>query len=163
MKKNLRTLLAALLALVMILSVTAALAYDPVMPPSGDNIISPSIGGISFSPSSGGSSSAGAAKGYISIPGSVGLGEIKFVSTRKCYIFKDGYKEYFDFQVEDGKLILINADGEHTEVTVGEDGKGALEVALGNGDIFTAEFGSRALTYIVNNGVFPIEKQKAPK
>ncbi len=126
----------------------------------GSNSISPSSGSSSSSSSS---SSAGAAKGYISIPGSVGLGEIKFVSTHKCYIFKDGYKEYFDFRVEDGKLILTNADGVETEVSVGEDGKGALELALANGDTFTAEFGSRALNYIINNGVFPIEKQNAPK
>ena len=121
----------------------------------GSSSISPSSGSSSSSSSS---SSAGAAKGYISIPGSVG--EIKFVSTRKCYIFKDGYKEYFDFRVEDGKLILTNADGEQTEVTVGEDGKGALEIALGNGDIFTAEFNRTMLNYIVNNGVFPIEKEE---
>ena len=156
MKKNLRILLAALLALVMILSVTAALAGEPTG----------SIGGISYGPSNpsggpssgGSSSSAGAAKGYISIPGSVGLGEIKFVSTRKCYIFKDGYKEYFGFRIEDGKLILTNADGVETEVTVGEDGKGALEITLGNGETFTASFPATTLSGIVNNGVFPIQK-----
>ncbi len=164
MKKNLRTLLAALLALILILilSATAALADEPdsnsgipigelINPASGDN-----------NPGSGPSEKTGAA--YLSIPMSgEGVGELKFVSTRKCLVAKDGYREYFGFRVEDGKLIFTNADGVDTEVAVGEDGRGALEVALGNGETFTTEINRTMLNYIVNNGVFPTEKQNAPK
>ena len=96
---------------------------------------------------------------YISIPASgEGEGEIKFVSTRKCVVTLNGVKEYFSFRVEDGKLILTNAEGAETEVTVGEDGKGALEITLGNGEIFTASFPRTTLNGIINNGVFPIQK-----
>ena len=101
---------------------------------------------------------------YISIPTSgEGEGEIKFVSTRKCVVTLNGEKEYFNFRVEDGKLILTNADGVETEVAVDEDGKGALEITLSNGETFTATFPSTKLSGIINNGVFPIQKQNAPK
>ncbi|MBR0229358.1 MAG: hypothetical protein IJQ62_13515 [Clostridia bacterium] len=104
-------------------------------------------------------SSSGAGSDYISVPFSgEGEGEIKFVSTRRCVVTLNGVKEYFSFRVEDGKLILTNAEGVETEVTVGEDGKGALEITLGNGETFTASFPATTLSGIVNNGVFPIQK-----
>ena len=84
-------------------------------------------------------SSSGAGSDYISVPFSgEGEGEIKFVSTRRCVVTLNGVKEYFSFRVEDGK--------------------GALEITLGNGETFTASFPATTLSGIVNNGVFPIQK-----
>ena len=157
-KKNLRTLLAALLALILILSATAALASEPDSisgGPIGQLIINPSSD--NNNPGSGPSEKTGAA--YLSIPMSgEGVGELKFVSTRKCLVVKDGYREYFGFRVEDGKLIFTNADGVDTEVAVGEDGRGALELALANGETFTADIAKTTLSSIIHNGVFPIEE-----
>lgn len=151
-KKNLRTLLAALLALILILSATAALASQPT-----DSNHGISIGELTITPGSGPSEKTGAA--YLSIPMSgEGVGELKFVSTRKCLVVKDGYREYFGFRVEDGKLIFTNADGLDTEVAVGEDGRGALELALANGETFTADIAKTTLSSIIHNGVFPIEE-----
>ena len=135
MKKTVKMLLAAILALTLLLSAVPALAYSSFQVEGGT-------------------------KAYISIPMSGGKGEIKFVSTRKCLIVKDGYKEYFSFRIEDGKLILTNADGVDTELTIGEDGKGALEITLANGETFTASLAGRVVNNIINNGVFPIEKEE---
>ncbi len=161
MKKNLCTLLAALLALTLILSAVPALA-ELVCPHCHQSQYLRNFGnGVwgcdwcerYITPINAGGK-------YISVPSSgEGDGEIKFVSTRKCVVTLNGVKEYFSFRVEDGKLILTNADGAETEVTVGEDGKGTLEITLGNGETFTATFPSTKLSYIVNNGVFPIEKE----
>ena len=134
MKKTVKMLLAAILTLTLLLSAVPALAFD------------------SFQ-------EEGPGRYYATLPGD-GNSEIRVVSTRKFLVVKDGYKEYFNFRVEDGKLILTNADGVDTEVTVDEAGKGHLELALGNGDTFTASIGRLALGYIINTGVFPIEMQK---
>ena len=157
MKRNLRVFLAVLLALTLILSAVAALAEESDGISAGPigQLINPGSG--NNNPGSGPSEKTGAA--YLSIPMSgEGVGELKFVSTRKCLVVKDGYREYFGFRVEDGKLIFTNADGVDTEVAVGEDGRGALELALANGETFTADIAKTTLSSIIHNGVFPIEE-----
>lgn len=58
--------------------------------------------------------------------------------------------------------IPASGEGVETELTAGEDGKGLLEITLSNGETFTATFPSTKLSYIINNGVFPIQKQNEP-
>ncbi|MBR0229466.1 MAG: hypothetical protein IJQ62_14055 [Clostridia bacterium] len=172
MKKNLRTILAALLALTLILSATAALANTAA--PDGAKcthcgstktvyVYTDEVNGSVYFCYGCGLSFFIKGSRYISIPTSgEGEGNITFVSTRRCVVTLNGVKEYFNFRVEDGKLILTNADGVETEVTVGEDGKGTLEITLSNGETVTVAFPSTTLSGIVNNGVFPIEKQEEP-
>ena len=178
MKKKLCTLLAALLALTLILSAVPALAAAVLCPECGQ--VAHPTGGTTgdgrplytcysqgcplfddvFAVDAPSEPASASAKGYISVPSSgEGEGEIKFVSTRRCVVTLNGVKEYFNFRVEDGKLILTNAEGVETELTAGEDGKGLLEITLSNGETFTATFPSTKLSYIVNNGVFPIQTQ----
>ena len=159
MKKNLNKLLAALLTLILLLSAVPALA-GVKCPKCGGTKAYPIAGGFYTCPDCTLKFTVGGS-GYLTLPMSgadESAGKITFVSTRRCLIVKGDYREYFAFRVEDGKLILTSAEGVETVLAPDAEGKGVLELALANGETFNADFTRATLSYIIHNGVFPIQK-----